>query len=70
MTVLVNIVVGVQLIPAHGAMGAAWSSTIAYACGAFVMLARFRNATGMSLRGMILGQHRRMVAPAADDSDS
>jgi O-antigen/teichoic acid export membrane protein len=63
LTVLVNVVVGVQLIPGHGAVGAAWASTIAYACGTFVMLARFRQATRMSLRGMILGQHRRMITP-------
>lgn len=62
LTVLVNVLVGIQLIPAHGAVGAAWSSTIAYACGTFVMLARFRQATRMSLRGMILGKHRRMIA--------
>ncbi len=68
LTVLVNIVVGVQLIPVHGAMGAAWSSTIAYACGSIVMLARFRHATGMSLRGMILGQHRRMIVTDSDTS--
>jgi len=61
LTVVVNVIVGVQLIPLHGAVGAAWSSTIAYACGTFVMLARFRQATQMSLRGMILGQHRRMI---------
>ena len=61
LTVFVNVLVGVQLIPAYGAVGAAWSSTIAYACGSFVMLARFRRATRMSLRGMILGQHRRLL---------
>lgn len=66
LTVVVNIIVGVQLIPAYGAVGAAWSSTIAYACGTFVMLARFRRATGMSLRGMILGKHRRMIEPPTD----
>jgi O-antigen/teichoic acid export membrane protein len=63
LTVLVNVVVGVLLIPEHGAVGAAWASTIAYACGTFVMLARFRRATRMSLRGLILGQHRRLIAP-------
>ncbi len=68
LTVLVNVVVGVQLIPVHGAVGAAWSSTIAYACGTFVMLARFRRTTGMSLRGMILGQHRRMITPTDDQT--
>jgi len=51
LTVVVNVVIGVQLIPEYGAVGAAWSSTIAYACGSFVMLARFRRATKMSLRG-------------------
>ena len=70
LTVLVNVVVGVQLIPAHGALGAAWSSTIAYAFGTFVMLARFRRATGMSLRGMILGKHRRMIASADRGMDN
>jgi len=68
-TVVVNVIAGVQLIPAHGAVGAAWSSTIAYACGTFVMLARFRRATGMSLRGMILGQHRRMITTVDDSSE-
>ncbi|MFT5233297.1 MAG: O-antigen/teichoic acid export membrane protein [Candidatus Krumholzibacteriia bacterium] len=61
LTVLVNVVVGVQLIPEYGALGAAWSSTIAYACGSFVMLARFRRVTKMSLRGLVLGQHQRMI---------
>jgi len=66
LTVVVNVIVGVQLIPAHGAVGAAWSSTIAYTCGTIVMLARFRRATGMSLRGMVLGKHRRMVGDEGD----
>jgi O-antigen/teichoic acid export membrane protein len=70
LTVLVNVLVGVQLIPAHGAVGAAWSSTIAYACGAFVMLARFRQVTRMSLRGMILGKHRSMISPPDNNSSS
>jgi len=61
LTVVVNVVIGVQLIPEYGAVGAAWSSTIAYACGSFVMLARFRRATKMSLRGLLLGRHRRMI---------
>ncbi len=61
LTVVVNVIIGVQLIPRYGAVGAAWSSTIAYACGSFVMLARFRRVTGMSLRGMLLGRHGRMV---------
>ena len=69
LTVVVNVVVGVQLIPAHGAVGAAWASTIAYTCGTIVMLARFRRATRMSLRGLLLGKHRRMIAPPAPPRD-
>lgn len=61
LTVAVNLIVAVQLIPEYGPVGAAWSSTIAYACGSFMMLARFRHATQMSLRGLLLGQHRRMI---------
>jgi len=56
LTVLVNVVAGVILIPRHGPVGAAWSSSIAYACGSAVMLARFRQITRMSLRGLILGR--------------
>lgn len=70
LTVVINVIVGVQLIPPHGAVGAAWASTIAYACGTFVMLARFRQATRMSLRGMILGQHRRMITRPDDRHDA
>ena len=42
LTVVVNIIAGWLLIPAHGAVGAAWASTIAYSCGSAVMLLRFR----------------------------
>ncbi len=55
LTVVVNVVAGVLLIPRHGPVGAAWASSIAYACGSAVMLARFRQVTRMSLRGLILG---------------
>lgn len=41
LTVVVNLIVGWQLIPQYGPVGAAWSSTIAYAVGASVMLWRF-----------------------------
>lgn len=41
LTVAVNLVVGWQLIPLYGPVGAAWSSTIAYAVGGSVMLLRF-----------------------------
>ncbi len=47
-TVVANVTAGLLLIPAHGAVGAAWASTIAYAVGAVVMLLRFRAATGLS----------------------
>ncbi len=47
-TVMVNILAGVLLIPKWAETGAAWASTIAYTAGAFVMLARFRHATGMA----------------------
>ena len=56
LTVLVGIVAGVLLIPDHGPVGAAWGSSIAYACGSTVMLIRFRQVTGMSLRALILGR--------------
>jgi O-antigen/teichoic acid export membrane protein len=56
LTVVVNVIAGVTLIPQHGPAGAAWASSIAYACGSAVMLARFRQITGMSLRGLILGR--------------
>ena len=50
LTVAVNVAAGLWLIPAHGATGAAWASSLAYACGAAVMVARFRQATGLRLR--------------------
>ena len=50
LTVLVNLVAGLLLIPEHGALGAAWSSSIAYACGSLLMILRFRQTTGLSLR--------------------
>ena len=56
LTVVVNVVAGVLLIPGHGPVGAAWASSIAYACGSAVMLARFRQVTRMSLRCLILGR--------------
>ncbi len=56
LTVVVNLIAGVLLIPKHGPVGAAWSSSIAYACGSAVMLVRFRQITRMSLRGLILGR--------------
>lgn len=59
LTVVVNLIAALILIPRQGAVGAAWASSLAYACGSAIMLWRFRRATGMSLRGLILGRHRR-----------
>ncbi len=53
LTVAVNIGCGLWLIPTHGATGAAWASSLAYACGATLMVARFRSATGLSLRTLL-----------------
>lgn len=61
LTVLINVAAALWLIPPHGAVGAAWASTIAYTCGSAAMLWRFRRATGMSLRGLVLGRHRRRL---------
>lgn len=61
LTVVINVAVALALIPGHGAVGAAWASSVAYACGSVVMLWRFRRTTGMSLRGLVLGRHRRRL---------
>lgn len=53
LTLLVNVAVGLWLIPRHGATGAAWASSLAYACGSALMIARFRHATGLSLRSFL-----------------
>lgn len=53
LTVGVNLVAGLLLIPGHGAVGAAWSSSIAYTCGSFLMIARFRQTTGLSIRSAL-----------------
>ncbi len=63
-TVVVNVAAVLLLVPSHGAVGAAWASSIAYAGGSAIMLWRFRRATGMSLRGLLLGRHRRQLPPA------
>ena len=53
-TVVVNVGAGLLLIPAHGAVGAAWASTIAYVVGAAVMVARFRSVSGLPLSRILL----------------
>jgi O-antigen/teichoic acid export membrane protein len=54
LTVLVNIICGLLLIPHWGALGASWASTIAYSVGAAAMIARFRRVTGLPLRQILL----------------
>lgn len=58
LTVAVNLVAAYFLIPRHGAVGAAWSSSIAYAVGSAVMLIRFRQATGFDWGRVFLGRRR------------
>jgi len=58
LTLAVNVAVGLVLIPRHGALGAAWASSVAYVCGSAVMLARFRQATGLSLGTLLTGRSR------------
>lgn len=53
LTVAVNVVCGVLLIPRYGAVGAGWASSIAYACGSAVMLVRFVRTTGTPWRALI-----------------
>lgn len=58
LTVAVNLMVAFVLIPKYGAVGAAWSSNIAYAAGSSLMLIRFRLATGFRWSRIFLGRHR------------
>lgn len=53
-TVLVNVAAGVAWIPDHGAVGAAWASSVAYAAGSLVMLLRFRHASGLGWGRLLL----------------
>jgi O-antigen/teichoic acid export membrane protein len=54
LTVAVNVAAGLALIPRHGAVGASWASTIAYTVGAAAMILRFRHATGLSWRTILI----------------
>ncbi|PID81535.1 hypothetical protein CSA17_05040 [bacterium DOLJORAL78_65_58] len=58
LTVVVNLIGAFQLIPRYGAVGAAYSSSIAYASGCVLMLVRFRMVTGFSWGRIFLGRHR------------
>ncbi|MBU0741837.1 polysaccharide biosynthesis C-terminal domain-containing protein [bacterium] len=52
-TVAVNILAGVALIPRWAETGAAWASTIAYTAGTLVMIARFRRATALGWSALL-----------------
>jgi O-antigen/teichoic acid export membrane protein len=58
LTVAVNLVAAYYLIPRHGAVGAAWSSSIAYTVGSAMMLMRFRQATGFTWGKVFFGRRR------------
>lgn len=58
LTVLVNLIAAYFLIPRYGAVGAAWSSTIAYTVGSAVMLFRFRQATGFGWGKVFFGRRK------------
>ncbi len=55
-TLVINIVAGLWLIPVHGAVGAGWASTIAYTCGSALMIARFLSASGYPFRSLFTGR--------------
>ncbi len=55
LTVAVNVVAALWLIPRHGAVGAGWASSVAYAVGAGVMVARFMRESGTSFRTLLRG---------------
>lgn len=55
-TLLLNIGLGLWLIPTYGAVGAGWSSSLAYACGTILMLTRFLRSGDLTLADLILGK--------------
>jgi len=56
--VVVNLMAAYFLIPRYGAVGAAWSSTIAYSMGSAMMLIRFRQVTGFGWGKVFFGRRR------------
>lgn len=52
LTVGVNVLAGLLLIPGYGVVGAAWASTIAYTIGSMMMLWRFIQESGQGIRGI------------------
>jgi O-antigen/teichoic acid export membrane protein len=55
-TVGINVILCWWWIPSLGILGAAWSSTVAYAVGAAIMVARFRRVTGLPLTEILLAR--------------
>jgi O-antigen/teichoic acid export membrane protein len=53
-TLAVNAVAGLLLIPRHGPLGAACATSLAYAAGSAVMLVRFRRVASLPWRQLIL----------------
>jgi O-antigen/teichoic acid export membrane protein len=54
LTVAVNVIAGLVLIPGYGVVGAAWASSIAYAVGSVAMLWRFSRETGYGLNTIFM----------------
>lgn len=61
-TLAVNVLLCLLWIPRLGILGAAWSSTVAYAFGSALMIWRFRRVTGLPLREILLPQRPRRRA--------
>ncbi len=53
-TVAANVALCLAWIPTHGAVGAAWASSVAYAVGSTIMLVRFRSVTQAPWRDLLV----------------
>jgi O-antigen/teichoic acid export membrane protein len=54
LVVFAGIALGLWLIPPYGAVGASIASSLSYACGTVLMLARFRRTTGLAYRTILI----------------
>ena len=54
LVVIAGVILGLWLIPDHGAVGAAWASSLSYTLGTVLMVVRFRKVTGLSLREILI----------------
>jgi O-antigen/teichoic acid export membrane protein len=54
LVVIVGVILGLWLIPAHGAVGAACASSLSYTLGTVLMVVRFRKVTGLPLREIFI----------------